>query len=66
LIVIYLMRLTAKEELKLDFYKKETVQSWLNVLDQVFWLRGGSSITKSLMLEFQDMTVIREILYGHK
>ena len=61
----YLAKFFLKEELHLDFYKEETVNTWLYLLEGFFRRRYGSSITKSLNLTLEDSYAVIKELYEH-
>ena len=64
-VLYYLAKFYLKEELHLDFYKEETVNTWLFLLEGIFRRRYGSSITKSLNLTLEDSYAVIRELYEH-
>ena len=62
-LIYFAGKLCMHEELRLDFYKKETVNTWLFPLLSLLGHRKGTSITKHLALNVEDSRRIIEILY---
>lgn len=54
------------EQLKLDFYRKETITTWIILGNKKFEARGGSSVTKLLPLNLKDRRSVVERIINHE
>lgn len=66
ILLLYVLKLSLRKELMLDFYKPATVNTWLNFTNAILAGRYGSSITKSLCFDEQKMKeIIKQIYKRH-
>lgn len=61
---VFLSNICVRYKLSLDFYKKETVNSWFGDLASPI-SKKGSSFAKILDLKKHDSLMVMQIIYGH-
>lgn len=65
-ILVFIRALFSRDTLTLDFYKKETVHSWLFGVFNFLKRRKGSSCSVKLVLSRPQCLAVMDILYQHE